>query len=166
LTSEEQGQVDSVVEALRECVGRRCTGDSLEILTLRCSEVSKARAIRAPGVYVFVDPSSGVVYYVGQAGDLGRRLGSEHCSAHIGGSEGVVRFLMHILDKICERSSEWAPGSAKEREAYVKSKIREFLETLIIYVAYCPGGGPLSDRKTRLSVEACLKARLDPILNP
>ena len=44
--------------------------------------------------------------------------------------------------------------------------IRELLETLIIYVAYCPGGGPLSDRKIRLSVEACLKSKLEPILNP
>lgn len=159
--------MDPVVEALRECVGRRCTGGSVEVLTLRCSEVGKARSLRrAPGVYVFMDPSSGVVYYVGQASDLGRRLGSEHCSAQIGRSEGVVRFLMHILDKICERSSEWTPGSAKERETYVKSKIREFLETLVIYVAYCPGGGSLSDRKIRLSVEACLKAKLDPILNP
>ena len=118
MTSE--GYVDSVVEALRECVGRHCTGDSLEILILRCSEVGEARALRAPGVYVFFEPSSGVVYYVGQAGDLGRRLGSEHCRAQIGGSEGVVRFLMHILDEIRERSSEWVSGSANEREAYVK----------------------------------------------
>ena len=158
--------LEHVIEALRVCVEENC-GEESVVVTLRCSDLrAYGRTLQRPGVYVFVDPTDGTVYYVGQAGDLGRRLGSEHCSAHIGGSEGVVRFLMHILDKICERSSEWAPGSAKEREAYVKSKIREFLETLIIYVAYCPGGGPLSDRKTRLSVEACLKARLDPILNP
>lgn len=59
------------------------------------------------GAYVFFDDSGGV-YYVGEADDVARRLLQEHCRADIGGSEGVVRFLMHYLDEICANSGEWA----------------------------------------------------------
>ncbi|WP_243677980.1 GIY-YIG nuclease family protein [Vulcanisaeta distributa] len=58
------------------------------------------------GAYVFFDDSGGV-YYVGEANDVARRLLKEHCSVHIGGSEGVVKFLMHYLEEICANSGKW-----------------------------------------------------------
>jgi len=158
--------LEHVIEALRVCVEENC-GEESVVVTLRCSDLrAYGRTLQRPGVYVFVDPTDGTVYYVGQAKSLVRRLKGEHCNAHVGGSEGVVRFLMLILDEICERADEWRARSVKERKNYVKSIIRHFLERLIICVAYCREDSPLEDRGTRLAIEGCLKQRLNPILNP
>jgi len=156
-----------VVEVLRACAGKRCGEENVVIVTLRCSDLrAYGKALQHPGVYVFVDPSDGTVYYVRQAKNLVRRLKGEHCNVHIGGSEEVVRFLMLLLDEICECAGEWRAGSVKKRENYVKSMIRHFLERLVIYVAYCREDSLLEDRRTRLAIEKCLKQRLNPILNP
>jgi len=51
-----------------------------------CGSVGGLRGV--PGVYILVD--GGVVLYVGEAGDVARRVGGEHCKARIGASEGVT----------------------------------------------------------------------------
>lgn len=62
---------------------------------LNCEELKRSRGEweGRPVVYVFCEGDA--VFYVGQTGDAYRRLYKEHCEAHIGGSEGVARFLVY-----------------------------------------------------------------------
>ncbi|ADY02466.1 hypothetical protein VMUT_2270 [Vulcanisaeta moutnovskia 768-28] len=126
--------------------------------------------VHGAGAYVFFDGSG--VYYVGEADDVACRLLKEHCSVHIGGSEGVVRFLMHYLNEICANSSKWVGLDAVGREEFIKKILGEKINSLRIYVVTCK---ELSDskqgnrrvrNKLRIRLEECLKEKLRPILNP
>ena len=68
-----------------------------------CSKLGD-RYWEVPALYVFCE--NGRPLYVGETEDTSRRIYREHCSAHIGGSEGVVRFLMYYLDQIAEAVEE------------------------------------------------------------
>jgi predicted GIY-YIG superfamily endonuclease len=103
--------------------------------------------------------------YVGETGDTSRRIYREHCSAHIGGSEGVVRFLMYYLDRIAETVDEWAGLSPLGRERYVKEFLRQRMESLAL-VIILDSRGELRDGRRRREVERCLRAGLRPVLNP
>jgi hypothetical protein len=74
-----------------------------------------------PGVYILVD--GGVVLYVGEAGDVARRVGGEHCKARIGASEGVARLLMYLLGEVCMQSDEWVRLSVVDRERFIVNRI-------------------------------------------
>ena len=123
-----------------------------------------------PGVYVFFDDKN--VYYVGESNDLKRRVLKEHCGAQIGGSEGVVRFLMYFLEEICEKRGEWSVHDVKDREEFVKEFLREKIGKMEIYVATCPELGDISrenhkkKNETREKLEECLIKELRPVLNP
>ncbi len=123
------------------------------------------------GVYVFFDDSGGV-YYVGEADDIADRVrGGYHCRANIGGSEGVVRFLMHYLEEICANSGKWIGFDAVGREEFVKKVLGEKINSLKIYVVTCKGlsderqGNRRVRNRLRKRLEHCLRNRLKPILN-
>ncbi len=126
-------------EVIRHCLGKIGISPSdCRFGVYDCRSIN----VHEAGVYVFFDGST--IYYVGEAGDVARRLLNEHCLANIGGSEGVVRFLMYFLDEVCARRSEWAGLDAVGREEFVKKILREEIGKLKIYVATCKG---LSDEK-------------------
>ena len=120
------------------------------------------------GAYVFFDESA--IYYVGEADDIARRLLNEHCEVHIGGSEGVVRFLMHYLDEVCNHRNEWIKLDAKGREDSVKDILRKKIGELSIYIVTCNGlndeikNGKRNKNKKRRDLEDCLISKLKPIL--
>ena len=112
-----------------------------------------------PGVYVFFDEEK--VYYVGEASNVARRVLNEHCKARIGGSEGVVRFLMYFLGEICEKKGKWLDLDAKGREELVRGILRERIGEMMVFVFTC---GELSDPKGRKELEGCLIEELRPVL--
>ncbi|GGP19346.1 hypothetical protein GCM10007981_02660 [Thermocladium modestius] len=127
-----------------------------------CSNVD---AVHEAGIYVFFDESE--AYYVGESSDIARRLTKEHCSAHIGGSEGIVRFLMNYLEDICENKNAWTGLNPKSREDFVEGLVRERIDKLKIYAVTCNtlrNEGRVKNR-LRIELEKCLKARLRPKLN-
>ncbi len=124
--------------------------------------------VKGEEYYVFAD--HGRIYYVGEAGDLYRRVYGEHCRACIGSSEGVVRFLMYLLDSICGDKEIMATENIVLRERFVKERLRRFITGLTIYIGYCRDGvldGKDREKKRkRKAIEECLKRRLKPLLNP
>jgi len=132
-----------------------------------CGNVS---GIHEAGVYVFFDDDA--VYYVGEADDVARRLIEEHCSAHIGGSEGVARFLVNYLDEVCSRRSEWIELNPVDREEYIKGILKGKMRELRIYIAICSGlkdekkNGKRIKNKLRSRLEKCIREKLKPALNP
>ena len=120
------------------------------------------------GAYVFFDEST--IYYVGEADDVARRLLREHCAAHIGGSEGVVRFLMYYLDNICGQKAKWEKSSAEDREKLAKGILKDRIGRLSIYIVTCKElkdkkeNGKRKKNKLRENLEKCLISKLKPIL--
>ena len=119
------------------------------------------------GAYVFFDELT--VYYVGESDDVANRL-REHCTPTIGGSEGVVRFLMYYLDEVCSKKGEWEKHNAMGRENFVKNLLRQKIGGLKIYVVICnelvderEGGGRAKNRLRR-TLEHCLVSKLKPAL--
>ncbi|BDR91061.1 hypothetical protein [Vulcanisaeta souniana] len=160
-------QVSDIERAIRSCL------DMIGVLSGDCLlGVYDCRSIdvHGAGVYVFFDGS--IVYYVGEAGDVARRLLNEHCPANIGGSEGVVRFLMHYLNEICANSSKWAGLDAVGREEFIKKILSERISRLGIYVVTCKElgdekqGNRRAKNRLRIRLEDCLKRELRPVLNP
>ena len=130
-----------------------------------CSSVNTHGA----GVYVFFDDS--MAYYIGEADDVARRLLNEHCSISIGGSEGIVKFLMYYLNDICESRNEWIKLSVKGREDFIKELLRDKIRRLKILIVTC---NDLNDEKQdirrirnrlRIRLENCVIEKLNPILN-
>jgi predicted GIY-YIG superfamily endonuclease len=111
------------------------------------------RRLKMSAVYVFCCGAE--VLYVGRTGDLCRRVYREHCAAHIGGSEGVVRFLMYHLPEICREASEIEDVVKREEKA--KEILRRKLAAYNIIVVP-------TDRPEEL--EEKLIEALSPRLNP
>ncbi len=162
-------QIHEIIrEEITSCLNKYCEENKIVIREITCRSLTPMKPLlRKGGIYVFVDETTGTIYYVGEAGKLYRRL-NEHCRASIGGSEGVVRFLMYMLDKICEDENIRRTRDVKERERAVKHLLREFLGSLTIYVGYCEDDSLNGDegRLTRRELEECIKRRLKPLLNP
>ena len=170
-----------IEQAIRDCLG--IIGvliDNCRFGIYNCGsvrEVAKAGESYKPtqnidvhgaGVYVFFNEST--IYYVGEADDVARRLLGEHCAVHIGGSEGVVRFLMHYLDSICNQKAKWEKLSAEDREKFVKGILKDRIGRLSIYIVTCKElkdkkeNGKRRKNKLRENLEKCLISRLKPIL--
>ena len=147
---------DRIERAISECL--HANGITLESCSHGIYRCSDFRA-EGPGVYVFFDDKN--VYYVGEASDLKRRVLNEHCKARIGGSEGVVRFLMYFLGEICEKKEEWLNLDAKGREELVRGILREKIGEMMVFVFTC---GELNDPKGRKELEGCLIEELRPVL--
>ena len=149
----------SIVDRILEIV--RGLGLELEVRRVSCGELRGQRSeYVVPGVYVFVG-GGGEVLYVGQSGNVYRRVYGEHCMAHIGGSEGVMRFLMLLLDRVC--AGGFGGLDVRRREEFVKRVLREFIWGLDIYVLVGEG---LVDRYLRGMLERELRRVLRPLLNP
>jgi hypothetical protein len=102
------------------------------------------------------------VLYVDGANNIARRVGKEHCKARIGASEGVARFLVYLLDKICARRSEWVNYGVVNREKYIVEEVlMPVITKLTILVITCP---QLKDPSPRHKLEKCLMEELKPIL--
>ena len=111
----------SIEDAVSKCLSRYCI-DGVVVKKLDCTKLRyMSKAISCSGVYVF--SGNNTVYYVGQSSNLYRRLVNEHCSASIGSSEGVVRFLMYLLDRVCSSDEVFREVDVKKREAIDKSII-------------------------------------------
>ncbi|MEM3326615.1 MAG: GIY-YIG nuclease family protein [Thermoproteus sp.] len=155
---------------LGDAVGRCLNRAGLDLSRCRFGVVSCGNFdVSGPGVYIFYEGEQ--IYYVGEANDVKRRL-KEHCAAHIGGSEGVVRFFIYLFDNdLCDRLPQnWRNMKAKEREDYIKERIlKPFIGQLDIYVAICDELKDLEPRKVnskRKEIEECLIDELKPTLNP
>ena len=158
--------VDRVRELVLSCMSRCCGGRRNTIVRfVDCKKLLDFRDVlrHRSGVYVFLDPVKEIVYYVGESGDLYERLYREHCRASIGSSEGVVRFMMYLLDKLCREESILRTKDVLEREKIVRDHLRRFIGKLTICIAYCTSGSP--DKIVRREAENCLKEKLKPILN-
>ena len=167
--------------AIRGCLGSiGISIDNCRFGTYDCGSVKEMTGVRkspsptenidvhSAGAYVFFDEST--IYYVGEADDVARRLLNEHCEAHIGGSEGVVRFLMHYLDEICTHRNEWIKLNAKGKEDAVKDILKDRISKLSIYIITCKElkdekkNGKRAKNKLRKKLENCLINKLKPIL--
>lgn len=157
-----QAVAESVFEAAKRCADTLNLSQGCAVGVYTCRSI---KSVQKPGVYAFFD--SGAVYYVGEANNIARRLIREHCNAHIGGSEGVVRFLMHHLDQICAQRDRWAPLRAREREKTVKEILKDIISRLNIFVIVCDALADASGEKnkTRHLLEKCLIEQLRPALN-
>ena len=170
-----------IEQAIRDCLGSISVSiNNCRLGIYDCGSVKEMANVRRPrrptknidvhgaGAYVFFDEST--IYYVGEANDVARRLLNEHCEAHIGGSEGVVRFLMQYLDEVCSHRNKWIGLDAKGREDAVKDILKNKISRLKIYIVTCYGlndevkNGRRIKNRLRASLEDCLINRLKPIL--
>lgn len=154
---------EKIRQAVTDCLGSIGVPVNNCVLGVRSCRGFKEHGA---GAYVFFDKS--MVYYVGESSDIANRL-REHCTASIGGSEGVVRFFMYYLDEICSKREEWGKRDAVGREDFVKDVLREKIIGLKIFVVLC---GELADKREggrvknrlRLALEDCLVNKLRPAL--
>gem|GEM_PF-833810 len=159
-----------VVSGLVGGVVQRCLGElglglgsgGCDLLVGDCGSVGGLRGV--PGVYILVD--GGVVLYVGEAGDVARRVGGEHCRARIGASEGVTRLLMYLLGEVCMRSDEWVRLNVVDRERFIVNRIlKPTINKLTIITVTCPQlKNPKTRNRERLKLEKCLINELKPTL--
>jgi len=159
-----------VVPGLVKDVVQRCLGElglglgsgGCGLLVGDCGSVGGLRGV--PGVYILVD--GGVVLYVGEAGDVARRVGGEHCKARIGASEGVTRLLMYLLGEVCMRSDEWVRLNVVDRERFIVNRIlKPTINKLTIITVTCPQlKNPKTRNRERLKLEKCLINELKPTL--
>lgn len=155
-----------VRESIENCIGKYCYNNA-EIIVTNCVSI-RSSGIEFGGIYVIVDNTSGIIFYVGETSNFARRIGREHCNAQIGSSEGVVRFLIYLLDQICNDMNNNYISNIIEKERQIKNMLRNFLNKMTIYLAYCKDNS-LSDRKAkkiRKMAEECIRRKLKPILNP
>ncbi len=116
-------------------------------------------------MYIFIDVNR--VIYIGEANNIARRVGNEHCKARIGASEEVARFLVYLLDKICARRDEWVNYGVVNREKYIVEEVlMPVITKLTILVITCPQLRDIDKKKNkaRLKLENCLISKLKPIL--
>lgn len=154
--------VSDVVDVLGGCLGHVCSQGTVESVIASCSSIGAVPL--GPGLYAFVsrDPPLRVMY-VGISTRLRDRIRT-HCSAGISASEGVVRFLMHLLPSICTDDTVAVHDDAVERERRVKALLRDYIGQLDIAVAYC--SGEVIGRRALRSAEDCARRMLNPVLNP
>lgn len=101
----------SVFEATRRCAEALSPSQGFAVGVNTCRSF---KSVPGPGVYVFFNDNA--VHYAGEANDVARRLIRGHYNAHIGGSEGVIRSLMHSLDQVCAQRDKWTPlGPGRRR---------------------------------------------------
>ena len=148
-----------VASVLLGCLSRCCS--SVSVLQTTCAEIKRVVNEGAAGLYAFVDDEK--VYYVGATANARRRVGVEQCGARIGSSEGVVRFLMLLLDRVCTDTRVRSARNVVEREEVVSEIIREFLSKLNIVLAIC---NEKPSRECLVEAEKCAVAKLKPLLNP
>ncbi len=135
-----------------------------------CRGITSLRRMNeVAGLYVFFDDDN--IYYVGESNNIARRVGNEHCDAHIGGSEGVVRFLMYYLEDIYGEYDRWRNEDAKGREKIIKEILRKRIMGLKIFIITCDRLKDVKvDNERRINsyrriLEDCLVNELKPILN-
>ena len=149
---------------LQECLARLgLSSNECQIIPTNCKGVNKLKKV--PGVYMFIDGDR--VIYIGEANDIARRVGNEHCKARIGASEGVVRFLVYLLDEVCTRRGEWVNYGVVDRERYIVEEVlMPVITKLTILVITCPQLRDIDKEKNkaRLKLENCLISKLKPIL--
>ena len=148
-----------VASVLLGCLSRCCS--SVSVLQTTCAEIKRVVNEGAAGLYAFVDDEK--VYYVGATANARRRVGVEHCGARIGSFEGVVRFLMLLLDRVCADTRVRGARSVVEREEVVSEIIREFLGKLSMVLAIC---SKKPSRECLVEAEKCAVTKLSPLLNP
>lgn len=144
---------------LRECLGEAgCSSPIAKMVS--CSEVRDSYYLRE-GVYVYLT-KDGDPLYAGQTHSLKERVGLTHCDARIGASEGVVRMLFFILERICDKILSERSIIARERIARIE--LKKFIENeLILYVGFCDK--ERLRRNQLLLAEQCVISSLKPILN-
>jgi len=133
-----------------------------KIISINCEGAGE---VNDAGVYIFHNGND--VLYVGEANNIARRVGKEHCKARIGASEGVARFLVYLLDKICARRGEWVNHGVVNREKYIVEEVlMPVITKLTILVITCPQLRDIDKKKNkaRLKLENCLISKLKPIL--
>jgi hypothetical protein len=133
-----------------------------KIISINCEGVGE---VNDTGVYILLNGND--VLYVGEANNIARRVGKEHCKARIGASEGVARFLVYLLDKICARRGEWVNYGVVNREKYIVEEVlMPVITKLTILVITCPQLRDIDKKKNkaRLKLENCLISKLKPIL--
>ena len=151
-----------VAGVLRGCLVHVCPGGTVKPIITSCGSLGTVPL--GPGLYAFVTRGSPLrVMYVGVSTRLRDRIRT-HCSAGISASEGVVRFLMHLLPSICMDDTIAVHDNAVERERRVKALLRDYIGQLDIAVAYC--SGEVIERRALRSAEDCARRILNPILNP
>ncbi|MFP3045039.1 MAG: hypothetical protein RXQ96_01660 [Thermocladium sp.] len=130
---------------------------------LNCKRINDAE--NRSGIYVFLDDST--IYYVGESNNIGRRVGHEHCKAHIGGSEAVVRFLIYYLDDLYREAHHEKGLSIIERERLIRDLLMRRINSLSILVLICDKLIDHNNRKNplRIRLEKCLIDKLNPVLN-
>lgn len=129
------------------------------ISLISCININKIKS-RLWGIYILFD-NNGIIYYVGASRDLATRL-KTYCTAKIGSSEGVVRFLMYLLPDIC-RKENLNEKDILTREFYIKSYIISFIKKLNILIIVCDVERNWS---RLLRVEQCIRMSANPLLNP
>ncbi len=184
---------NKVSEAVEECLGKRV--DNYSKYVTNCDLIRKRRFKKGDGkgiagLYVFFDHDK--VYYVGETDDMIRRVGNEHCNAHIAGSKYVARFLIyHLLtgDDIYEKINdgrgklrvipsvksvkeivEEVKKVVKEADGYIKEVLMREIGVQGIFMVICEELRGGEKRSLRKSLEKCIverleKAGLGPILN-
>jgi len=132
---------------------------SFHIKKTTCRELVKNKSLydRIPGIYVFAKEDT--VFYIGSTSDILRRVGKENCQAQIAASECSFRFMLYLLDKICNEIKE--ENSIKAKERLVKNIVRNFMNKLTIYIIL---SDVLRERRIRTNIEECLINYLKPIL--
>lgn len=153
---------EAVDAGISECLRSLGLGNCKVVWT-NCTNVVK---INGPGAYIFVRDNS--VFYVGEANDVARRVSNEHCKARIGASEGVVRFLMYLLDEVCRQADDWRGLTVVDRENYIRENIlMPMIRGMEIIVITCPqlkDPVPRKKNEVRLKLEKCLIDHLKPRL--
>ena len=165
------GSIESKIHsASKECLRRILGVNECLLWVTNCREVTSfRRRYEVAGLYVFFDDDN--IYYVGETNNMARRVGNEHCDAHIGGSEGVVRFLMYYLEDIYGEYGRWRNEDAKGRENIIKEILRERIRGLKILIITCDRlkdvkvGNERKINSYRRRLEDCLIKELKPILN-
>ena len=159
--------MDSIEETVRRAIQKCLNNVGVPISNCNYGVYSCGDfVVKGPGVYVFFDEEK--IYYVGEANNIARRVLNEHCRAHIGGSEGVVRFLMYFLDEVCNNKGKWSKRDAKGREKAVRKFLRGRIRKLRVFALTCvelanPSGSRKKNVK-RKNLEDCLKEELRPEL--
>jgi len=132
---------------------------SFNLKRTSCKELTKNRTQynHKPGIYIFTRNNE--VFYIGSTSDVLRRVGKENCQAQIAASECSFRFMLYLLDKICNEIKE--ENSIKAKERLVKNIVRNFMNKLTIYIIL---SDVLRERRIRTDIEECLINYLKPIL--
>jgi hypothetical protein len=153
--------IDKVIDTVKNYLAIYCNEPVVRISS--CSDQYLYRLSRE-GVYIFLDKSSDTVYYVGETSNISERVAKTHCKARIGSSEGIVRFLVFLLPKLCSDREILAINNIPARERLVRRRIKDFLEKLVIIIGYC--NSKKLGKEELIGIEDNLRKSLNPLLNP